>query len=225
METLWIALTLALGLGAEPAVAAQESRSAQPVSQAQADRAAAAAQRKDSKQGRLDDDDREFMEKAARLGHAELAASKLAASKASSQEVRDFAQQMVKDHTRSSKELQALASSKGVTLPTEPDRSHQRALKKLQGLSGAEFDREYMASAGVKDHDRTVDLFRDAHKDVKDLQVKAYIDKTLPALQKHHQRAKTVHASLKESKSSATGAGARSDTPRSGTPGAGRDPK
>jgi putative membrane protein len=213
MESLWIAFSIALGLAAgQPAVAQDKGKP--PLAEAQDERTKektpeSTGERKNGsgKQAKVDRDDREFMEKAARLGHAELAASKLAATRASSQEVKDFARQMVEDHTRSSRELQALASSKGVKLPASPDRGHAKDLRKLEGLSGAEFDREYMAGAGVKDHDRTVDLFRDAQKDTKDPDVKAFIDKTLPVLQKHHQRAKTVHASVKDGKSSAVGSG------------------
>lgn len=211
MESLWIAFAIAMGLAAgQPAVA--QDRGKPPLAQAQDERTKektpeSTGERTSGKQAKVDRDDREFMEKAARLGHAELAASKLAASKASSQQVKDFARQMVEDHAKSSKELQALASKKGVKLPASPDRGHTKDLKKLEGLSGPEFDREYMAGAGVKDHDRTVDLFRDAQKDTKDPDVKAFVDKTLPVLQKHHQLAKTVHAAVKDGKSSAVGAG------------------
>lgn len=212
MESLWIAFSIALGLAAgQPAVAqdkgkpplvgAQDERTKEKTPESTGERTD-----RSGKQAKVDRDDREFMEKAARLGHAELAASKLAVTKASSQEVKNFAKQMVDDHTQSGQALQALASKKGVKLPASPDRGHAKDLKKLEGLSGPEFDREYMAGAGVKDHDRTVDLFRDAQKDTKDPDVKAFIDKTLPVLQKHHQMAKTVHASVK-GKSSAVGSG------------------
>lgn len=218
MESLWIAFSLALGLAAgQPAVAQDKGKP--PLVGAQDERSKEKTPEstgREGKQAKVDRDDREFMEKAARLGHAELAASKLAATKASSQQVKDFAKQMVEDHTKSSKELQALASKKGVKLPATPDRGHEKDLKKLEGLSGPEFDREYMAGAGVKDHDRTVDLFRDAQKDTKDADVKAFIDKTLPVLQKHHQMAKTVHAAVKDGKSSAVGSGKeKSDRKRS----------
>jgi putative membrane protein len=213
MESLWIAFSIALGLAAgQPAVAQDKGKP--PLAGAQDERtkektpeSTGARKEGTRREAKIDDDDREFMEKAARLGHAEVAASKLAVTKASSQGVKDFAKQMVQDHTKAGKELQALASKKGVKLPASPDRGHEKDLKELEKLSGAEFDREYMAKAGVKDHDRTVDLFRDAKEDTKDPDVKAFIDKTLPVLQKHHQMAKTLHASVKEGKSSAVGAG------------------
>lgn len=213
MESLWIAFSIALGLAAgQPAVAQDKGKP--PLAGAQDERTKektpeSTGVRKEGarREAKVDDDDREFMEKAARLGHAEVAASKLAVTKASSQAVKDFAKQMVQDHTKAGKELQALASKKGVKLPASPDRGHEKDLKELEKLSGAEFDREYMAKAGVKDHDRTVDLFRDAKEDTKDPDVKAFIDKTLPVLQKHHQMAKTLHASVKDGKSSAVGAG------------------
>jgi putative membrane protein len=212
MENLWIALTIALGLASGQPAAAQERKAAQPSPQAENSpaRTTAAGEQKDrtgTKEAKIDRGDRRFLEKAAELGHAELSASKLAATKASRPEVRDFAKQMVEDHTKAHQELQALASRKGVTLPAGPDGGHEKDLKKLEDLSGARFDREYMAGAGIKDHDRSVDLFRDTQKDTKDPDIKAFIDKTLPVLQKHHQMAKTVHASVKDDRGSAVGAG------------------
>jgi len=98
--------------------------------------------------------DRKFMERAAQGGMAEVQLGKLAAEKALSPEVKQFGQRMVDDHGKANDRLKQLATTKGVNLPTELDRSTQREMDKLAKLSGADFDREYMKHM-VSDHRRT----------------------------------------------------------------------
>jgi putative membrane protein len=57
--------------------------------------------------------DREFVQKAVQGGLAELAAGKLASTKASSAEVKRFGAQMVTDHGKANSELANIAKSKG----------------------------------------------------------------------------------------------------------------
>lgn len=66
--------------------------------------------------------DRQFLENAAQAGHAEIEGSKLAAQKSNNADVKAFAAQMIKDHTKVGDELLRLASSKGYTPPTEPSK-------------------------------------------------------------------------------------------------------
>src|SRR5437868_5132849 len=76
-------------------------------------------------------------------------AGKLAAQKASSKEVKDFAQTMVRDHTAVNGKATALAKKLGVT-PEESDTSKSlkangdQMLAKLEKMSGAEFDKAYV---------------------------------------------------------------------------------
>jgi predicted outer membrane protein len=66
---------------------------------------------------KLNNEDRKFITDAAHGGMAEVALGRLALERASSDEVKQFAQRMIDDHTRANEELMKLASSKGVTLP------------------------------------------------------------------------------------------------------------
>src|SRR5437868_13274751 len=75
---------------------------------------------------------------------AEVETGKLAAQKASSPEVKKFAQQMVDEHGKGLSEGEALARSKGMQPPSAPSKKHQSALKKLESMSGEEFDQAYM---------------------------------------------------------------------------------
>lgn len=68
----------------------------------------------------LMEDEIDFMKQAAQNGHAEVESAKLAQKKASSPQVKSFAQHMIADRTKANKELMALAKGKGVELPKEP---------------------------------------------------------------------------------------------------------
>lgn len=144
--------------------------------------------------------DAAFMKKAAENGLAEVEASRSAASKATNTQVKSFAQQMVDDHTKTNDELKALATSKGVKLPTEPTLAQRAKLKILQGSDGANFDKRYAESFGVKAHEETVSLFQKEAQKAKDADVKTWADKSLPALQHHLEMAKDLDKSVSGSK-------------------------
>jgi predicted outer membrane protein len=123
---------------------------------------------------------------------AEVATGKLAVSKAQSPEVKAFGQQMVDDHGQALQKVQALAQARGVTLPTELDAKHKAMSAKLEKLSGAEFDKAYMAGAGVKDHkDTHAKLMSDAKK-IKDPEVKALGEQHMPVVEQHLKAAQQM---------------------------------
>ena len=127
-----------------------------------------------------------FVQAAGEANLAEVEAGKLAATKAQSPEVKKFAEQMVKDHTKAGTELEELAKPKSLEVPKSVNAEHKAVMSKLKGLSGADFDSAYMAQM-KKDHDKAVALFTSASasSDVdKDLQ--GFAKKTLPTLE-HHQ--------------------------------------
>jgi predicted outer membrane protein len=134
---------------------------------------------------------------------AEVATGKLAQSKGQSAEVKAFGQQMIDDHGAALAKVQALAQARGVTLPTELDSKHKSMSAKLEKLSGAEFDKAYMAQAGVKDHTEThKKLVADAKK-IKDPEVKALADQHMPVVEQHLKAAQQMNSG----KSSGTAAG------------------
>lgn len=137
-----------------------------------------------------------FITRAAEGGMAEIEAGKLAVSKAQNPEVKQFAQQMIADHTRANNELKPLAGKKNVTLPTDLDPMHKAMAQKLSGLSGAEFDREYMRGQ-VEDHERTVALFQAQADNGTDAEAKALAAKTLPNLKMHLEMARKISGNLK----------------------------
>ena len=146
--------------------------------------------------------DQKFVEEAAHGGTAEVEAGKLAQKQASAAPAKAFAEQMVTDHTKAGDQLKQVAMTKGITLPTDTDRSHRRSIEKLGKLQGAEFDREYMKMM-VSDHKKTVSLFEKEAKSGKDPELKKFAATLLPDLQKHLQMAQSAEQEVKKSGRSA----------------------
>lgn len=125
----------------------------------------------------------------------EIAAAKLALSKAQSSEVKAFAQQMVEDHGAALTKVQAVAQQKGVTLPTEPDASHKAIAAKLEKQSGDAFDKMYMENAGTKDHKMVLAKLKSDAMQIKDTDVKALADAHTPVVEQHLKSAQQMSMS------------------------------
>ena len=129
------------------------------------------------------------------------AAGVLAKSKAQSKAVKDFAQTMITDHTQVNKQAVALATKLGVT-PEDNDVSRQlqtgatQSQTDLQGKSGAEFDKAYIANE-VAYHQAVLDaLDKTLIPDSQNAELKALLTKVRPAFAAHLERAKGIQSSL-----------------------------
>jgi len=146
--------------------------------------------------------DKSFVQKAAVGGLAEVEMGKLAQQKAANDQVKQFGSHMVDDHSKANTELQQVASSKGITLPTDLDANHKSKVAKLEKLSGAQFDRAYMTEM-VADHKKDVAEFRKQSTSGKDGDIKGFAAKTLPTLEDHLKMAQSTDAAVKGGKASA----------------------
>ncbi|MDR9891599.1 DUF4142 domain-containing protein [Pseudenterobacter timonensis] len=122
----------------------------------------------------------------------EIAAAKIALSKAQSSEVKAFAQKMVEDHGAALTKVQAVAQQKGVTLPTEPDAKHKAMAEQLEKQNGDAFDKMYMENAGVKDHTMVLSKLENDAKTIKDPDVKALADEHTPVVEQHLKSAQQM---------------------------------
>ena len=134
--------------------------------------------------------DKKFVATAASGGMAEIQAAQLAQQKSQDQKVKDFAQQMITDHTAADQQLATLAQQKGVTVPTAPDAKDQKELDKLGKLDGAKFDKMYLKGQ-VRDHESMLKLMQKEASSGKDADLKSFAAQTAPVVQKHLDMAKT----------------------------------
>ena len=144
----------------------------------------------------LDHSDRKFIEEAAKGGMAEVEMGQIAQQKAQNPQVKEFGGRMVQDHGKANDELKTLASSKGVQVPSELDRSHKKKADSLNKKSADKFDHEYMEEM-VKDHKKDVKEFEKAAKNAKDADVRNFASKTLPTLQEHLKMAEAAQQAVK----------------------------
>jgi putative membrane protein len=93
-----------------------------------------------------------FVAKALEGNAAEIQLGQLAQERSQSNDVKQFAQKMVSDHSQmTDKWFKPVAKQMGVSEPKGPSKKDKKLIEKLQGMSGQQFDTEYI-QAMVKDH-------------------------------------------------------------------------
>jgi putative membrane protein len=117
-------------------------------------------------------------------GLAEISVSQLAVSRATQPNVREFAERMVRDHTKCNNDIVELARQKGIALPVVLDAVHSAAINRLAAISGSDFDRAYL-KAQMCAHMGALHLFGHEARKGEDQQLKAFADKHLATLQDH----------------------------------------
>lgn len=134
--------------------------------------------------------DRNFFEEAAKGGAKEIAVSNAVKARLANPQVKAFAEMMVSDHTAASAELQALASAKGVVLPTEKKDYSEKWSKK-----DGDIDEDYVETM-EEDHEEAVKHFEKAAKS-DDAEIAAFASKTLPKLQEHLNQVRALKKMVK----------------------------
>jgi len=103
--------------------------------------------------------DRLFIHEAQEGNMAEVKLGELAVQKSQNQDVRNFAQKMIDDHTQLMEKMKPLAEQAGVKQPDHLSKDGKSTYEKLNALSGDDFDHAYI-KAMLDDH----------HKDLKKFQ-------------------------------------------------------
>jgi putative membrane protein len=102
---------------------------------------------------------RDFVRSAVIGDNGEIALGKLAERRASSAEVRAFARLIVTDHGRARQQALDLLRAAGKPAPDAPSAEAAAELRKLRGLSGRAFDREFVRFM-ADDHRRDIREYR-----------------------------------------------------------------
>ena len=131
-------------------------------------------------------DPTEFGAKASISNLFELASSTIAVERATGDDVKAFAEQMILDHTTAAQEMAAAAAEEGIAPATELDDQHKQILDEMADLGGEEFDAAYV-QAQVKAHDEAVALFEGYSTNGAEGPLKEFATKTLPTLKQHQE--------------------------------------
>ncbi|PJJ48505.1 DUF4142 domain-containing protein [Hymenobacter chitinivorans] len=139
--------------------------------------------------------DPEFMMSAAHSDQNEIQLSKLALEKGVTGAAKDHANMMIKDHTKSTADLKAIATKKKVTLPTDMDAEHKAIAATMQKLSGKDFETKFMDQM-VIDHQKTLNTLKAHQTMTKDADLQGFITKVTPVVQSHLDMSKQ-HSDMK----------------------------
>jgi putative membrane protein len=137
-------------------------------------------------------DDAKFIVKAGEINLAEINIGRLAAQRASRQDVRQFANQLVQDHQMNLSKLNDMANRNRWRSAERMDQEHQQLFQKLASLQGQAFDREFV-QAMVDGHKKVVEIFKHASENCKNADIKQFASQTLATIQQHEKEAQRLN--------------------------------
>lgn len=154
-----------------------------------------------------DDDDDNAMEgrnkavinEFAYSNNAEVNMGTMAASKGLSATVKNFGQMMVTEHQKAQSDLDTIADKRDVDLPSNLRAMDNATRDSVNALTGAAFDSAYIKSQIVA-HTRTQNMFIAFRDSTSDAGLKAYVNRHLPSVQKHLQKADSIFTVIKNTK-------------------------
>ncbi len=141
------------------------------------------------------DADKTFLMMAAQSDQNEIALSKVAQTKSTNPQVQAYAKKMITDHMMLTAKMKPYAMKWGVTPPTGPDADHQAELDKLNGLSGADFDKEYISQMDT-DHHKALDAFKQEESTTTVAAFKSTVAKGETVVAQHTTMADSLQAKM-----------------------------
>ena len=136
-------------------------------------------------------DEAKFLVRAAEIDLAEINIGRLATLRASRQDVRQFANQLVQDHSTNLNQVNQLANRNNWKSGERMDQEHQQLFQKLAALQGPKFDQEFLQNM-VAGHKKAAEVFQHASEHCKNADIKQFATQTLAAVRQHEQEAQRL---------------------------------
>lgn len=135
--------------------------------------------------------DAEFVVKVYDASWFQVMAGELAKTKATSQQVKDLADQVVTDHTMVTSELKSLAMENNMTVPEKISDKLQKKYDDLNEEKAEDFDKDYLKDV-VREHKDEIDLFEKQAEKGEMESIKSWAAEKIPTLQNHLEKAEMV---------------------------------
>lgn len=140
----------------------------------------------------LTNKEKQFLNKALVGNTVQVMMAELAIKKTENPDVKSFAEKMVAEHKKANSELSEIDDAHGSSVPSpNPTGEDKAQYAQMTSLSGTAFDTAY-AKRAVTTHEEDIKEYQQAKADTNDKMLMAYIDKTLPHLEKHLQMAQML---------------------------------
>lgn len=138
--------------------------------------------------------DQDFVTKASIANKFEIDSSNIALEKSNNSSVKEFAQRMVDDHTKTADDMEkALQSSKSNVKAAENlDDEHQKLIDQLQSATASDFDNKYLTMQRDA-HKKAIMLFNNYSQNGQDNTLKGFAENTLPVLRDHQKHLSQIN--------------------------------
>lgn len=138
----------------------------------------------DAKFSTAKEEDAGFLVSAAEISLEEIQLGQLAQKNSTTPRVIELGKMMETEHTQALKDVQALATKKKITIPTELTKDGKDANDKLKEKFGSEFDKLY-CDMMVKGHKDAISKIEKASMDSKDAEIQSWAETLLISLKNH----------------------------------------
>ena len=129
--------------------------------------------------------DQQFVDLAAQTDMVEANLGQLAQTVSDDQQVKDYAQTLVTDHSKDFGDLRTAAQQAGLTVPDAIDAAHNKLMiDPFQKLKGAAFDRKYVQDM-IAGHTHALEVYKKEAEDQQNPAIKSYAEAAIPVLEKH----------------------------------------
>jgi putative membrane protein len=135
--------------------------------------------------------DSSFIRQAIRGNYTEVALGRLAGSRASNSEVKDFAERMVEDHNSMNKAWIDLAQDNDMKVTMDFGEPGRQAIDRLEKLSGTAFDQAYMSEM-IREHEQDLSAFQRMATSARSSQVQQLASSGASTIRQHLTAAQQV---------------------------------
>ena len=137
----------------------------------------------------------QFLADAIKGNNSEILLGELATRRGSTEGIRQYGETLQRDHGKAKENAVRVARLEGWDVPSGVKPDAQRLAKTLQGLSGKDFDREFLRHM-ILMHREDISKYENAAK--LGGKVGAYAQQTLPDLRKHLEIAQRLNRELQK---------------------------
>jgi len=136
--------------------------------------------------------DQSFINFAAQTDMVEANLGQLAQTATGSQQVKDYAQMLISDHTSDFNQLSGIAHQAGLNVPSAIDAEHNKAMIwPFEKLKGDKFESRYIEDM-IVGHSKAIAMYKKEAEEAKNPVLKSYAEHALPVLEKHLSAAKKL---------------------------------
>jgi putative membrane protein len=135
--------------------------------------------------------DADFIREVGADNQMQIQLAESARNKAKSSDVRQFAEQVVSDHTRLQNQWNAMASRSGIATSSGLGRHHREKVTQLGKVNGKNYDRAYMTLM-IQQYQDEVSYWQKEGRASRSAQVRQLVNSGLPTLEQNLAQAKQI---------------------------------